>query len=188
MKYSNVDLGQIEALLNQIGGVVGLKRALRGKFPFKFSLPQPKFTGVEVGNFTTAQELVTTLQTSGIPTDKSDMLNEVELSNPGKLDLVEVTVGDLGFDSKVTMDVFYNTALSLGLDYCPDETAAQMILQCKFEIPQPSGLQFASDPLKHKGYGFRIRESEGKKYVLHFTNRQNYTRDPHETFIFVVRK
>lgn len=51
------------------------------------------------------------------------------LQSPEEMDLIELTVGDLGFSEKPTTEEIYQQARLLGLELCPPELAAAYLLQ-----------------------------------------------------------
>jgi hypothetical protein len=83
-----------------------------------------------------SQELQKTLEQSGyrISDYARDMLNSKDfetLKTPEAIDLVRLTVKDLGFDQGATTDQIYARADELGLDLCPAEVGPQYRLSYK---------------------------------------------------------
>jgi hypothetical protein len=67
----------------------------------------------------------------------SDILNKTDVApEPADLDLVLVTVGELGFPKGAKRSEIYERALSLGLQLCPAEVGPQLRLQYP---DQPNG-------------------------------------------------
>lgn len=59
----------------------------------------------------------------------SDMLKKLFASTPKHLDLVRLTVKDLGFPNGATTDAIYKRAEELGLELCPQDTGPNFRLQ-----------------------------------------------------------
>lgn len=195
MKYNKLNLGQIEALINKIGGSEGVSKILSGRVGI---VPLKPWQTVKLGIFQSEDALRKALDDAGSDGGYEDgsgkssrALNNIEISRPQTVDLVIVGVEDLGLSSNPTMEEIYSTAKELGLDYCPDETAAQVLLQCKFNLKTAINdhqLQFAMDPSKRNGNGFRINERDGKNYLNRYSNSRYYQRSGYEKFVFVLRK
>lgn len=58
-----------------------------------------------------------------------DMLEKLNASTPEHLDLVQLTVNDLGFPNGATTDEIYKRAEKLGLELCPQDTGPNLRLQ-----------------------------------------------------------
>ncbi|MDO8566970.1 MAG: hypothetical protein Q7R58_02355 [bacterium] len=192
MKYSKLNLGQIEALVNKVGGLDGVSKILSGRVGI---VPLKPWQTIRLGNFQSEDALRQALDNAGSDggyedgSGKSSLaIKSVELSRPQSVDLVIVAVEDLGLPDSHTMEEIYAAANDLGLDYCPDETAAQVLLQCDVGSTGIHRLQFAMDPSRRSGNGFRISEHKGKNYLGRFSNSLRYTRSGYEKFVFVLRK
>lgn len=196
MKYNKMNLGQIEALINKVGGPDGVKKILSGRVGIVSLKP---WQTVNLGTFQSEDGLRKALDGADLfagyddgSAKSSKALKNIEISKPQKVNLVIVAVEDLGLSGCAKTNEIYEAADELGLDYCPDETAAQVLLQCKVDLTSKERiaheLQFAMDPNKRGGEGFRIRENEGKNYLTRFTNTRFHDRMGDEKFVFVLRK
>ena len=153
MKYNNWTLGQIEAVFNKLGGDDGVRRFLAGELvikPIQFEFKV--FKTIKLG---------TGLKTAGdfrkaIKDNKmriGDWANDI-LGKPAftvaaeetELDLVVVSVAELGFKNGATREQIYARAKELDLDLCPAEVGPQLRLQDK---DQPNGewLVIAMEPI-----------------------------------------
>jgi len=194
MKYSKLNLGQIEALVNKVGGLEGVIKILSGRVGIVRLKP---WQTVQLGTFQSESALRQALDDAGSDGGYEDgsgkssrVLNDIEISCPQTVDLVIVGVEDLGLFDVHTMEEIYRIAKGMGLDYCPDETAAQVLLQCKFNLKKATNgnrLQFAMNPNKRNGNGFRIDEKDGKNYLNRYSNSLFYQRSGYEKFVFVLR-
>lgn len=74
-----------------------------------------------------------------------------------EVELVMTSALRLGLYDNHSRAEVYHVAEQIGLDLCPPETAAQLILQCGHEIPNGSTLRVVMDP---------IEDHQGKLYVF----------------------
>jgi len=194
MKYSRMNLGQIEALINKVGGYKGAMQILTGSVSCVVIKP---WLTVKLGTFQSKDQLFQALNTAafsaGFDDGSGDSSKSVqyirELSSPKTVDLVVCSLEDFGITGVRQTSEFYREMPS-GLDYCPDETAAQVLLQCKVDVREIAGdhgeIQFAS---RNNDYGFRIRQFEGNNPFLKlFTNSPEHQRSGGEKFVFVRRQ
>ncbi len=89
----------------------------------------------------------------------NDLLNKQAFKPADKeteVDLVVVSVAELGFPQGATRQEIYNRAQKLGLDLCPPEVGPQLRLQYK-ERPMREGLLVGMEP---------ITDSDGFPYVF----------------------
>lgn len=89
-----------------------------------------------------------------------DILGKSEFtvaSEETEVDLVVVSVGELGFKEGATRKDIYERAQELGLALCPSEVGPQLRLQYK-DQPQGEWLLVAIDP---------IADSDGRPFVFH---------------------
>lgn len=196
MKYGNLNLGQIEALVNKVGGMQSVKRILSGFVNISTTLNAKPWITINLGNLKSSQRMFEALESAGYNQheikhfgtfdkyiDESDFEQESREVSLVVIDTDELSPG-LG-----DTDSIYSAAKELGLDFCPIETAAQVLLQHPFSLDEfkTHQLQFASDPNKHDSEGIRIREEDGKNYLDRFTNTHTRPRNG-EKFVFVLRK
>lgn len=203
MKYGDLTLGQIEALVNKVGGIDRVKRVLSGRTEVVLvshwrtiiGLGFKTWQTVQLGTFQSEDDLRKALDDAGSDGGYSDGsgkssrdVTNIELSQPRIVNLVIAEVDDLGASGN-TMKEIYSAANKLGLDYCPDETAAQVLLQCKVDLrgmPECHELQFAMNSNRRGGHGFRIRQHEANPYLTRFSNSLYYTRSGSEKFVFTI--
>ena len=115
MKYGELNLGQVEALVN--------------------------WKTIKLGTLKTADEFRKALKDNGF--NISDWANNI-LGRPAftaateeiEVDLVKVTVGELGFKKGARRDQIYDRAKELGLELCSPEVGPQLRLQYQ---DQPNG-------------------------------------------------
>jgi hypothetical protein len=83
----------------------------------------------------------------------SDEGNEVEL--------VKLTIRELGFKNGASIEQIYAMAIELGLDLCPSEVGPQLRLQYKKQ-PNPESIRIAMEPIvdfRGNLYVFGVREN-----------------------------
>jgi hypothetical protein len=110
-----------------------------------------KIYTASIGTYRNAEELRAALNDGGCATgDVDDLLSQVVLSPVRKeLDLMVVTVEDLGLAERVDRKEIYDRARALNLDLCPAEVGPQLWLQHKDRINEPQ-LYIGMEPLGDK--------------------------------------
>jgi len=153
MKYGELSLGQVEAIVNKLGGMEGVRRFLSGKMVIK-AIEQtfPIWKTIKLGTgLKTADDFRKALKQSGCKI--GDWGNDI-LGKPAftvsetetEVNLVNISVAKLGFKNGATRKDIYERAISLGLELCPNEVGPQLRLQYK---DQPNGewLRIAMEPI-----------------------------------------
>jgi hypothetical protein len=143
MKYGNITLGQIEALVNKLGGTEGVARFLRGEFVVKVAekfFPTWKIIKLGTG-LRNADDFRQALKSAGCNSGDwvRDILGKSAFSvatSEIELELVVVSSGDLGYTEAATRADIYARAQTHGLSVCPAEVGPQLRLQYK---DQPNG-------------------------------------------------
>lgn len=139
MKYGELTLGQVEAIVNKLGGMEGVKRFLSGKMVIK-ELEIRKTIKLGTG-LKTADDFRRALRDGGFRLSDwaSDILGKPAFKVAGEeteIDLVKVTVAELGFRKGARLDQIYDRAKKLGLELCQPEVGPQLRLQYQ---DQPNG-------------------------------------------------
>jgi len=146
--------GPLTDLLGKLDGenggvwLRGLCKFLRKESPWE----KPEtFKIIEIGTHKDVKSLRKTLEESGgarIGDWASSILNKTKLSKSKQsLDLVVLTVKELGFPQGAQLKDIYEAAKNQGLDLCPAEVGPQLRVQYP---DQPSGewLVIAMEPIK----------------------------------------
>ncbi len=143
MKYNELNLGQIEAVVNKLGGMEGVRRFLSGELVVKETEHQLKvWKTIKLGTgFRTADDFRKALKDNGF--NVSDWANDI-LGEPAftvateeiEVDLVKITVAEIGFKKGARRDQIYGRAKEIGLELCPSEVGPQLRLQYQ---DQPNG-------------------------------------------------
>lgn len=153
MKYNDWTLGQVEAVFNKLGGDDGVRRFLAGELAVK--PVQCEFTVFKTIKLGTgpknANDFRKAIKDNGFSI--GDYANDI-LGKPAftvaaeetKLDLVVVSVAELGFKDGATPKQIYARAKELGLDLCPAEVGPQLRLQYK-DQPKGEWLVIAMEPI-----------------------------------------
>lgn len=138
MKYSKLDLGQIEAIVNKLGGMEGVQRFLSGELTVSAPARVWKtWKTIKLGTgLKTADDFRKALKASGFKIGDwaNDILGKPAFTAASKeieLELVKVSVGELGFKNGATRQEIYQRAQELGLKTCPNEVGPQLRLQYK---------------------------------------------------------
>ncbi|HPD73971.1 MAG TPA: hypothetical protein PLX95_01620 [bacterium] len=145
--------GPLTSLLEKVCGregemwLRGLNKFLRKENPWE----KPEtFKIIEIGTHKDVKSLRKALEESGaqIGDYASDILNKTKLSKSRQfLDLVALTVEELGFPKGARLEDIYTTAKDQGLDLCPAEVGPQLRLQY-FDQPTKEWLVIAMEPIK----------------------------------------
>ena len=143
MKYGELTLGQVEAVVNKLGGMEGVKRFLAGETMVKETEHEfDIWKTIKLGTgFKTADEFRRALRDGGFRISgwASDILGNPAFkvaSEETEVDLIKVTVAELGFKEGVRRDQIYERAKEFGLELCPAEVGPQLRLRYK---DQPNG-------------------------------------------------
>jgi len=179
MKYGELNLGQVEAIVNKLGGMDGVRRLLSGESVVK--MVEQTFAiwkTIKLGTgLKTADDFRKALKQSGykIGNWANDILGKPAFATSERemeIDLVVVSVAELGFGEGARRGDIYERAISLGLELCPNEVGPQLRLQYK---DQPNGewLRIAMEPISgsdgdlgifgvgHRGSGLWLVGSDG---------------------------
>ncbi len=187
MKYSNLNLRTIEAIVNKLGGMDGVKCFLSGELTVKKKERECIFAvwkTIKLGTgLKTADNFRRALKAEGnIIGDwgASKILGRKEFTvakEETEVDLVAVSiVDDLGFVNGATQKEIYEKAFKLGLKLCPAEVGPQLRLQFKNQ-PKGEWLLIGMEP---------IYDSDGDPYVFYVGRGRDglwldgYTGDPYD--------
>lgn len=143
MKYNNWTLGQVEAVFNKLGGDDGVSRFLAGELVVK-SVDRSWliWKTIKLGTGPkNADDFRKAIKDCGMKIGDwaNDILGKPEFTvttGETEVDLIKVTVAELGFKEGARRDQIYDRAKELGLELCPPEVGPQLRLQYK---DQPNG-------------------------------------------------
>ena len=151
MKYGTINLGQIEAAINKLGGQDVFERLLTcnsvnvtfsdGKAEVVATDPITSvWKTITIGNIS-RDKFIPTLKERGMNVSdwSADMMKQDAFTVAGQeeqIDLVVVSVRDLGFDKATRYDAICARAKERGLELCPPEVGPQLRLQY---LDQPLG-------------------------------------------------
>lgn len=155
MKYGELNLGQIEAVVNKLGGMKGIERLLSGETGIGLQEPKVwrklaispssldeflkklRYANVDMGGAKTEQILESLVPFSGVS---------------GMADLVLVPVWELGMRRGAPLHEIYSRAAHLGLRLCPLYVAFQLSLsECKKTRSDHVGGYVSVEPAAHLG-------------------------------------
>ncbi|NMB91825.1 hypothetical protein GYA37_03190 [candidate division WWE3 bacterium] len=182
-------------LLEKIGGrdgelwLRGLNKFLRKENPWE---KPESFKIVEVGTYKDVKSLRKALEESGVQIGDwaGDILNKTKLSKSKQsLDLVVLSVKELGFPQGTQLKDIYEAAKNQGLDLCPAEVGPQLRLQYP---DQPNGewLVIAMEPIKDSGGAlglFRVGCGGGGLWLNAYNGNPDNFWNGNNRFVFVRR-
>lgn len=139
----------------------GLYRFLRRENPWT-SLVDP-FITIKIGTYKDTQSLRKALEDSGVIISEiaDSIFDQIPLSESEKsLELVVLSVEDLGLSAGANTSQVYEAAKEQGFELCPAEVGPQLRLQY---IDQPNGefLQIAMEDITHTPISFCVSNFGG---------------------------
>jgi len=153
MKYGEVTLGQMEAIVNKLGGMDGVRRFLSGDTIVTVAERVfPAWKTITLGtSLRTADEFRGALKSNGFHIGDwgNDILDKPAFTTAPKeteVDLVVVSVAELGFKNGATRLEIYERSQELGLELCPAEVGPQLRLQYK-DQPRGEWLLIGMEPI-----------------------------------------
>lgn len=164
MKYGELNLGQIEAIVNKLGGMDGVRRFLSDELEVKEAEHHWKiWKTINCGTgLKSADDFRESIKKNGMKI--SDWANDI-LGKPTfttaaqeiELDLVKVTVTvrELGFKSGARRDQIYARAKGLGLELCSSEVGPQLRLQYP-DQPNNEWILIAMEPITDSNGVLRV--------------------------------
>lgn len=164
MKYGELTLGQVEAIVNNLGGMEGVRRFLSGELVIKETEGKFKiWKTIKLGTgFKTVKDFGRALRDGGFKLNAraSHILEKsvfTAAAEESEVDLVKVTLDELGFKNGARWDQIHERAKELGFKLCSPEVGPQLRLQYQ---NQPNGelILVAMEP---------IFDSDGRPCLLY---------------------
>ncbi len=118
----------------------------------------PVWRTVELGTYPDVKSMKAAIEGAGmfISSWAGDVLPKVSFSSERKtLDLVVVTVAELGFPRGAKTREIFAAAQKQGLSLCPSEVGPQLRLQYK-DQPRSEWIHIAMRPLNDSGYNYGL--------------------------------
>ena len=193
MKYGELNLGQMEAVVNKLGGMEGVRRFLSGELLVKELEHQFKiWKTIKLGSsFKTADDFRKSLKDNGF--NISDWANDI-LGKPNftvateetEVDLVKVTVAELGFKKGARREQIYDRAKEFGLELCPPEVGPQLRLQYQ---DQPNGewVFIGMEPITDSDGGlhvFSVERDDSELWLYSYWGYPSYVWYPDGQWVF----
>ena len=194
MKYGEINLGQVEAIINKLGGEQGALRFLRGELvvsvakPVEFSV----WKTVKLGTCKTPDEYRRALKSAGrsIGDLSDEILGRITCSEEEvDLDLVVLSVGDLGFNKGARYADICAKAIELGLELCPDEVGPALRLQYG-DQPKDERLSIAMEAIAGRVSLniFYVENDDGELWLRADFGYSRYAWSADSRFVFGRRK
>ena len=182
MKYNDFSLGQVEAVFNKLGGAEGVMEFLSGKtmvvkVPFDGKTTFNVWKTIKLGTHKDADALRKAMKKANFTIGDwaNDILSKSAFtvaSAEEEIQLVNMSVAELGFKDGATYGNICSKAKELGLELCPNEVGPQLRLQYK-DQPKGEYLRIAMEPItdsdgnlgifsvEHDGGGLWLNGSNG---------------------------
>ena len=192
MKYGELNLGQVEAIVNKLGGMEGVQRFLSGEFVVK--MVERSFTiwkTITLGAYQSSSEYRKALKVDGyrIGDYADQILNKVKINETEvQIDLVIMTVAELGFKNGATRQQIYDRAIELGLELCPAEVGPALSLAYQ-DQPYRKGLLIAMKPIAASdGYlgVFGVGHGHGRRWLGSIYDRPDSFWNTDYRWVFVA--
>lgn len=153
MKYGELNLGQVEAIVNKLGGMEGVQRILSSEKELR--KPFVGWKTIKLGTYKNVDAIKKSLTKKGfkIRNWADDLLNKPAFvlgSLQEEIQLINVSVDDLGFKKGAYYKDICARARELDLVLCPKETGPQLRLQYKNQ-PKGECLRIAMKPITDSG-------------------------------------
>lgn len=159
MKYGELTLGQVEALVNKLGGMEGVQRVLSGElFVSATAKVWKTWKTIKLGTGPqTADDFHEAVKKAGMKINGwvNDILGKpafTATASVTEVELVVASVAELGFKDGATRKDIYVRAQELGLDLCPPEVGPFLRLQYT-DQPKGEWLVIAMEPIT-VSYGY----------------------------------
>ena len=196
MKYNELNLGQMEAIVNKLGGMDGVQRFLSGELVVSAVTKVWKiWKTIKLGTgFKNADDFRKAIKQSGmfIGDWGNDILGKpafTAATEETEVDLVLVTVADLGFKDGAKRSDIYNRAIELGLQLCPNEVGPQLRLQYK-DQPKGEWMFIGMEPITDSDGHLRVfyvgRYGDGGLYLYGYHGYPDVFWRGHYRFVFVL--
>jgi hypothetical protein len=197
MKYAKLDLGTIEAVINKLGGMEGVERFLRDELVVK--MPErvwKTWMTIKLGTLKNVEEIRQALKADG--NNIGDWANDI-LGKPAftvsvdeqDVELVNVSVEELGFKQGACYADICKRAFELGLDLCPAEVGPQLRLQYK-DQPKGTYVVVAMNAITGSGGGLIVfgveRYDVGGRYLYASYGYAGHVWRANFRFVFLRRK
>lgn len=199
MKYGELTLGQVEALVNKLGGMEGVQRFLSGELLVSATAKVWKtWKTIQLGTgLQTADDFRKEVVKAGMKI--GDWANDI-LGKPAftattsetetEVELVVASVAELGFKDGATRKDIYVRAQELGLDLCPPEVGPQLRLQYT-DQPKGEWLVIAMEPITDSDgdlYLFDVAHDDGARFLDASYGYPDNFWYGYDRFVFLRRK
>jgi hypothetical protein len=174
MKYGELTLNEIEAVIDMLGGLDGVRRLERGELVVMVRdylfFPIWKTIKLGTGLRSSADFRKALLAADHKISEEwaanilGEPAHEVSRSE-SEVDLVNISVAELGFMDVTPRDQVYKRALALGLALCPPEIASQLLLQSS--LPHNERLYIGTEPITNP-QGHSLILVVGRRHGTHW--------------------
>ena len=197
MKYPKMDWGTMEAVINKLGGMEGVDRFLRDELVVK--VPEriwKTWMTIKLGTFKNVDEIRKALKAGrhSIGDWANDILGKPAFKvskTEQDVELVNVSVEELGFKNGACYADICKRALELGLDLCPAEVGPQLRLQFK-DQPKGTYVVVAMEAITDSDGRLRVfsvgRDDDGEQSLCALSGRADRVWVADYRFVFLRRK
>jgi hypothetical protein len=180
-KYAGVNNGKVEAAINKLGGMDGVKDMLSGKVSvLSAALFNPWKTLMIDGTEKECVDVQTNIMIRNC---------RRKVSMTMRVNLFKVSCADLGFSDGATREELFKRAKKYGLELCPAEVGVVLREEYK-DQPKGENLRIATEAIEilfRTDYVLAVfRAVEGKRYISAFMD--HYESWPADAFWIFMRR
>jgi len=196
MKYGGLTLGQIEAVINKLGGMEGVRRLLSGEvFVKAVEYVFPIWKTIKLGTGKTVGDFRNDLRRGNLKLGDwaSDIIGKpafTTATEETEVDLVRVAVAELGFKKGARRDQIYERANEFGLELCPAEVGPQLRLQYQ-DQPNKEQILIGMEPIivsDGTPRAFGIESLDSELWLSAYYGSPGRDWDAEHQWVFVRRK
>jgi len=196
VKYGKLTLGQVEALVNKLGGMEGVRKFLSGEPMVEQVKPEFRiWKTIKLGTgLKDCDDFLDAIKSAGWEFPKVGtirMLRDSAFKTATKeceVDLVLVTVAELGFefDSSTRRDEIFKRASKLGLKLCPPEVGPQLRLQYKEQLDE-EWINIGMEPIDSPNPSLFVVGRHGPDFFLAHSEVYSDSELSHNSYLVFVR-
>ncbi len=192
MKYPDMTWSRMQAVIDKLGGMEGVQRFLSSELVVKMA--EKSFTiwkTITLGINKSPSEYRRALKAKGyrIGDYADQILNKVKVGGTEvQLDLVLVTVAELGFKDGARRDAIYARAIELGLELCPAEVGPALRLAYQ-DQPYREWIRVAMEPIADSDDDlmvFGVDLDDGERWLGGYYGDPGFFWDAGRRWVFVA--
>lgn len=192
----NLTAGQLNAIVKKLGGEEAAMRFLRGELTVSARATTPRefsvWKTVKLGTCKTPDEYRKALKYGSCRINDwgNDILGKTPCAAEEEVDLINLTVGELGFGKRASYKDICARAVELGLELCPAEVGPALRLSYK-DQPRGEWIVIAMEAITDRVGDLRlffVVRGEGEPWLLVSCGHPDRHWSADRRFVFVRRR